>query len=85
MPQYRECLGVWRSLDLRMTSLTIEWPCGVSWFGGKLVKYYQLRQGASGGIMVSKLDKQTFKSEFESHWVPYSYGLVPHLSKKKVL
>ena len=21
-------------------------------------------------------------SEFESHWVPLSYGLVPHLSKK---
>ena len=22
-------------------------------------------------------------SEFKSHWVPHSYGLVPHLSKKK--
>ena len=32
--------------------------------------------------MVSKLDKQTYTSEFESHWVPLSYGLVPHLSKK---
>ena len=38
-------------------------------------------KGASGGIMVSKLDKQTCMSEFESHWVPLSYGLVPHLSK----
>ena len=38
--------------------------------------------GASGGVMVSKLDKQTYTSEFESHWVPLSYGLVPHLSKK---
>ena len=40
--------------------------------------------GASGGVMVSKLDKQTYTSEFESHWVPLSYGLVPHLSKKKL-
>ena len=32
--------------------------------------------------MVSKLDSQTYTSEFESHWVPLSYGLVPHLSKK---
>ena len=23
-----------------------------------------------------------YTSEFESHWVPLSYGLVPHLSKK---
>ena len=40
--------------------------------------------GASGGVMVSKLDKQTYTSEFESHWVPLSYGLVPHLSKSLV-
>ena len=26
-----------------------------------------------------------YTSEFESHWVPLSYGLVPHLSKKKSL
>ena len=32
--------------------------------------------------MVSKLDKQTYTGEFESHWVPYTSGLVPHLSKK---
>ena len=38
--------------------------------------------GASGGVMVSKLDLQTYTSEFESHLVPLSYGLVPHLSKK---
>ena len=31
--------------------------------------------------MVSKLDEQTYTSEFESQWVPLSYGLVPHLSK----
>ena len=42
------------------------------------------KKGASGGVMVSKLDKQTFTSEFESHWVPLSYGLVPHLSKSLV-
>ena len=33
-------------------------------------------------VMVSKLDLQTYTSEFESHWVPHSYGFVPHLSKK---
>ena len=38
--------------------------------------------GASGSVIVSKLDLQTYTSEFESHWVPHSYGLVPHLSKK---
>ena len=32
--------------------------------------------------MVSKLDQQTYTSESESHWVPFSYCLVPHLSKK---
>ena len=32
--------------------------------------------------MVCKLDKQTFTSKFESHGEPYSYGLMPHLSKK---
>ena len=38
--------------------------------------------GAFGGVMDSKLDYPTYTSEFESHWVPLSYGLVPHLSKK---
>ena len=38
--------------------------------------------GACGGVMVSNLDLQIYTSEFESHWVPLSYGLVPHLSKK---
>ena len=32
--------------------------------------------------MVSKLDLKTCKSEFESHWVPHSIGLVPHRSKE---
>ena len=36
---------------------------------------------AFGGVMVSKLDLQTYTNEFESHWVPHSYGFVPHLSK----
>ena len=38
--------------------------------------------GTSGGVMVSKVDKQTYTSEFDSHWVPNSCGLVLHLSKK---
>ena len=33
-------------------------------------------------IMVSKLDEQSFMSEFESQWVPHSYDLVLHLNKK---
>ena len=33
-------------------------------------------------VMVSKLDQQTFTSEFKSHLVPLSYVFVPHLSKK---
>ena len=32
--------------------------------------------------MVNKQDKQTYMSEFKSDWESYSYGLVPHLSKK---
>ena len=39
-------------------------------------------QGASSGVMVGKLDDQTYTSDFESHLVPNSYGLVTHLSKK---
>ena len=35
----------------------------------------------SGGVMVSKLDSQTYTSEFESHWVPHSFGLVLNRSK----
>ena len=37
--------------------------------------------GTSGGVMVSKLDSQTYTSEFESHWVPHSFGLVLNRSK----
>ena len=38
-------------------------------------------QGTLGGVMVCKLDEQTFTSEFKSHWVSHLFGLVPHLSK----
>ena len=34
--------------------------------------------GTSDGLMVSKLNQQTFTNEFESHWVP-------HLSKKSLV
>ena len=48
-------------------------------------KYFALlviwRKGTSGGVMVSKLDLQTYTSEFESHWVPHSFGLVLNRSK----
>ena len=36
----------------------------------------------SGGVTVSKLDLQTYTSEYESHWAPHSFGLVPHRSKE---
>ena len=45
-------------------------------------RYTLSGKGTSGGVMVSKLDKQIYVSEFESHWVPHTNGLVPHLSKK---
>ena len=35
-----------------------------------------------GGVTVSKLDYQTYTSEFVSQWVPHSFGLVPHRSKE---
>ena len=38
-------------------------------------------KGAFGGVIIRKLDYQTFTSEFESHWVPHPYGPVPSLSK----
>ena len=43
--------------------------------------YLTIYLGSSGGVMASKLGKQTFLSEFVYHWVPHSYGLVPHLNK----
>ena len=44
--------------------------------------HYTTWGAPSGGVMVSKLDKQTYTSELESHWAPYFYDLVPYLSKK---
>ena len=38
-------------------------------------------KGTSGGVTVSKLDEQTYTSEFESHWVPHSFGLC-HIKAK---
>ena len=40
------------------------------------------RLGTFGGVTVSKLDLQTYTSEFKSHWAPHSFGLVPHRSKE---
>ncbi len=39
-------------------------------------------EGTSDSVMVCKLDKQTFTSQVKSHWVPHSYSIVPHPSKK---
>ena len=50
--------------------------------GGGHKNAYTIQLSASGSVMVCKLDKQTCKSEFETHWVPYSFDLVPHLMKK---
>ena len=47
-----------------------------------IVTKSNLSQGTSGGVTVSKLDKQTYTSEFESHWAPHSFGFVPHRSKE---
>ena len=40
-----------------------------------------LKYVALGQVMVSKLNLQTYTSEFESHRVPHSDGLVSHLGK----
>ena len=40
------------------------------------------KQVISGSVMVSKLDEQTYKSEFESHWVPHSFRFVTHRIKE---
>ena len=57
-----------RVRDIRATSARWWW-------------WWLKRKGTSGGVTVSKLEKQTYTSEFESHWVPHSFGLVPHRSK----
>ena len=43
-------------------------------------QWMEVRCGS--GVMVSKLDLQTFTWEFKSHLVPSSCSLMPHLSKK---
>ena len=44
-------------------------------------KSWESEVGASCGVMVCKLDCQNFISDFESHWVPHPYGLVPLYKK----
>ena len=38
--------------------------------------------GTTNVIIDSKLDEQTFTNDLESYWLPHSFGLDPHLSKK---
>ena len=35
-------------------------------------------KGASGAVKISRLDKQTITSKFESHWAPNFHALVLH-------
>ena len=35
--------------------------------------------------MVSMFDRQTYTSEFDSHWVPHSCDLVLHVSKESLV
>ena len=44
--------------------------------------FIYVRMGTSGGVTISKLDWQAYTSDFESHWAPHSFGLVPHRSKE---
>ena len=39
--------------------------------------------GTSSGVMVSKVDQQTYTIEFEFHWVPPSFGHVLHQSRER--
>ena len=39
--------------------------------------------GTSGSVLVNKLDLEISMDAFKSNWVPHSYGLMPHLRKKK--
>ena len=56
-----------------MSIITIScWQAVIWWHNG----------GASSAVLDSKVDLQTYTSESESHWVPPSYDLVQHLSKK---
>ena len=72
-------IGVWISLqtdinhiEIFVSDLPVRMPvCTSSCLGV-----------TSSGVMVSKLDFQTFTSEFESHCIPHSFDLVPYRSKK---
>ena len=50
--------------------------------GRSISVLYEQYEGTSGGVTVSKLDLLTYTSEFESHWAPHTFGLVPHRSKE---
>ena len=55
--------------------------CVCVWVCAYVCIYVCSYEGATGSVMVSRIDLQTYTSEFESYEdVPY--GLVPHLSKK---
>ena len=45
-------------------------------------KVHNANRRTSGGVVANKLDKQIISSQFESHWVEHSSGLVSHLNKK---
>ena len=74
-----------RTINLAANSFRWRDSCCL-WEGNKTpsdIRYerYYVKQGTSGSEIVTKLDKQTITSKFESHWMPHSYVLVPHLSK----
>ena len=52
-------------------------PHSFVWWGMLLISL-----GASGDVIVCKLDKKTSTSDHESHWVLHSYDLAPDLSEK---
>ena len=48
----------------------------------KCTPYSRSCIGISSSVMVCKPDSQACKSKFESHWVPYSFGLMPPISNR---
>ena len=53
----------------------------MSWILLSLSPSLSLGRDALDGVMVGKVEQQTFMSEFESHWEPYLFGHILHLSK----
>ena len=47
-----------------------------------LKEYVTNAMGTSGGVIVSKLEEQTYTSEFKFNSVPHSFDLVPNRSKE---